>query len=147
MDEKDIKFVARHYRKGAFSAGTAWRKMGLAPHSWWSKARIAAAFAGLVVVSVTAAVIANSHSDTDKPAAESVTTQPENTLTAVRTIDFENAALTTVVAEINVVYGVEVINLPVDADSCRLSLHYEGNVCDLIEHINEILDTDLVIKQ
>lgn len=65
----------------------------------------------------------------------------------VRAIDFDNASLTDVIAKINEVYGISVTNLPANADSYRLSLHYEGNVVELVETINDILDTELTIKE
>lgn len=148
MDEKDIRFVASRYRRGAFSTEKAWRRMGLVSHSWWSKNRIAAAVAGLVFMSATAAVIVYRYSAPDTPVATSVMVKEDKSpAMAIRVLDFDNATLTTVVAEIRKVYGVEVENLPEDADSSRLTLHYEGNACDLIERINEILDTNLEIRQ
>ena len=62
------------------------------------------------------------------------------------TIDFEYAALPEVVKQIEKVYGVEIINMPEDADSYHLTLHYEGDASDLINTINEILGTNLKIK-
>lgn len=122
--------------------------MGLAPHSWWSKSKIVAAIAGVVFMTATAAIIVHRNSVQKSPVAEPVILQEDKSPTkAIKVIDFDNVPLTTVVEEIKQVYGVEVANLPEDAASCHLSLHYEGNVCDLIERINEILDTNLEIIQ
>ena len=52
-----------------------------------------------------------------------------------------------VVDRIREVYGVEVVNLPDNADNYRLSLHYEGNPMELVETINDILDINMTIKE
>lgn len=146
--DKDIGFVASRYRKGAFSTGKAWRTMGIAPQSWWSKSRIAAAVAGIVFLSATATVIVHRYSVSDTTESEIVLTKQEEAPTkAIKAIDFDNASLITVVAEIKRVYGVEVANIPTDAASHHLTLHYEGNVIDLVERINDILETNLEIRQ
>lgn len=145
--DNDIKFVASRYRKGAFSTEKAWRRMSLAPQRWWTKFRIAAAVAGIVFMSATAAIVIHTYSAPESSEAESVIVLEEKLPTKViKAIDFDNAALSTVVEEINKVYGVEVANLP-DDDSHHLTLHYEGNACDLIDRINEILGTNLEIRQ
>lgn len=145
--DNNIKFVASRYRKGAFSTEKAWRRMGLVSQSWWSRSKIAAAVAAIVFMSATAAIIVHRYYLPDSPAAETVIVQEESQTKVIKVINFDNADLTTVVTEIKKVYGVEVVNLPEGAASCHLTLHYEGNVCDLIERINEILDTNLEIRK
>ena len=63
----------------------------------------------------------------------------------VRVIDFEEAPLTDVVEKIREVYGVEVVGLPANPGQYTLSLHYEGSAIDLVETINDILDTDMTV--
>ena len=65
----------------------------------------------------------------------------------VKVIDFENTALPVVISKIKEVYGVEVINVPENAETYYLSLHYEGNAVDLVLTINEILDTEMRVKE
>ncbi|MDE6100234.1 MAG: DUF4974 domain-containing protein, partial [Paramuribaculum sp.] len=65
----------------------------------------------------------------------------------IRTIDFENAPLEEVVARISEVYGVSITDVPAEASDYRLSLHYEGNVVDLVGTINELLAIDLKIVE
>lgn len=148
MDEKDIKFVARHYRKGAFSADKAWSLLGIGHRGWWSRSRIAAAVAAVVVLGATAAIVIRHYQPTPKQEI-ATTDEPslESRMEAVKVIEFDNAPLSAVAEEIRKVYGIEVAGLPSDSDSLRLTLRYEGNVRGLIENINEILDTNLSIKE
>lgn len=144
--EKQIDFIARHYRRGRFSAKAAWRSMGLAPASPWRRLRVAAAIAGVVVLSATAAVLYNVYParDTAPAAMEAPAPGP---LTEVRIIDFENAPLTDVVASIEAVYGVRVENIPAVPEGYELSLHYEGTPTDLIATINDILGTEMTVRE
>lgn len=147
MNGDDIKFVARHYRKGSFSVDRAWRQMRLTS-PLWSRGKIAAAIAAFVVVCATAAVLVHRHYDLNVPAKEDAVEQQDmSPMRAVRAIDFDNAPLTAVVAEIEAVYGVGISNVPEEAESYRLTLHYQGNVCDLVDCINDILDTCLEVVQ
>ncbi len=147
-DEKNISFVAKYYRKGSFSVDKAWASLGVASPSKWRRLRAAAAVAAVVVISATAAVIYNQYQHrADLPIVvtdgDAATPQAE----VVRVIDFEEAPLPKVVDKIKEVYGVEVINLPDDADSYKLSLKYEGTAEDLVLTINELLETNMMIKK
>lgn len=102
----------------------------------------------VLFLSATATVIVHRYSVKDTAETEIVAAEQEQSPTnVVRAIDFDNAPLTTVVEEIKTVYGVDVANLPPDAGSLYLTLHYEGNAVDLVGQINEILDTSLEIMQ
>ncbi|PWB06006.1 hypothetical protein C5O24_10620, partial [Paramuribaculum intestinale] len=81
----------------------------------------------------------------DKIVNESV--RPAASLETVKIIDFENTPLPTVISKIKEVYGVEVINVPENAGEYRLSLHYEGNAVDLVATINDILETQMSVKE
>ncbi len=143
MKEEDLSFVARHYRKGSFSTDTGWRRLGLINPFRWKRLRIAAAVAATIILSATATYIYNEYNiEPSSEPVQSVLTTPE---LIERTIDFEDAPLTAVIAEIKKVYGIEVDNLPDDPDTYRLSLHYEGNLLELIDEINDILGTELKI--
>lgn len=148
MDDKDIRFVARHYRKGAFLVDKAWSRIGVGRRRWWSRSRIAAAVAAVVVLGATAAIVIRQYEPTPKQEI-AMTGEPsfEIRMEAVKVIEFDNAPLSAVAEEIKKVYGIEVAGLPDDSDSVRLTLRYEGNVRGLIENINEILDTNLSIKE
>lgn len=147
----EISFIARFYRPGAFNTLTAWRSMKTVvsfSHRRWS---IVAAVTLLVAFSAAAAVLIHRYvADTTVQAPASVPAMPDNAPGKVdgleKNIDFDNAPLPAVVERIKEVYGVEVAGLPTDAQSYRLTLHYEGNAFELVETINELLDTNLAIE-
>lgn len=148
MKDKDIDFVARHYRKGAFSAEKALHRMGFTLRKRWKPFRIAVAVVSIATVTAVASVIIHNEY-ASREATPEIVVQPamKEDLKAVRGIDFDNAPLPVVIEEIKAVYGVEVTDLPEDASTYHITLHYEGNVGDLLDTVNEILDTKLKIKE
>lgn len=146
--ENDIKFVARHYRKGLFATDKALRRMGIRRFSLWTPAKIAAASVALVVLSATAAVIIRkAYMAPESPAVAAPSQAAAPIVAEIKAIDFENAPLPAVVDKIKEVYGVEIDNMPENAKDYTLSLHYEGTAADLVGTINEILGTDLSIRE
>ncbi len=152
----NIDFVARHYRTGGFNVKSALTSMGLRRMWRWSPARIAAVAGLALVMSATAAVMIHQVYFSSRlepvPVSESdvapkTRTPSQPVLSEVRTIDFEDAPLSSVVAEIKAVYGVEVAGMPDNADSYRLTLHFEGNIQELVDCVNDILGTDMYIKE
>lgn len=147
MEEKQIEFIAKHYRHGKFDAGKGWKRLGIAPAGWLRRIRVAAAVAGAVVLTAVAALVWRQHSVapvSEQPQVEQATVPA---IEVVKSIDFENAPLTDVVAKIKEVYGLEITNVPENAEDYRLSLHYEGNVANLVDAINDILGTEMEVKQ
>lgn len=145
MQNNDIDFIARRYRKGRFSAESGWRRLGIAPSFQLRRLRVAAAIAVTVILSATAAIIYNVYrvDDVSQPAPiEAVSPMSE-----VRAIDFENATLYEVVKKIEATYGVKIDNLPERPEEYRLSLHYEGTPADLIATINDILGTQMTVTE
>ena len=146
MREKEIDFVARHYRKGRFEAEAGWRRLGVVSASRWKSFRVAAAVAATIVLSATAALIYREYRTADLQ-RQSVEAPAATPLTTVKIIDFENASLSEVVRKIEEVYDVKVGNLPDDGREYQLSLHYEGTPSDLIGVINDILGTQLTVAE
>lgn len=147
MDQEEIRYVARRYKPGRFNADKGWRRLGIAPSFRLRRLRVAAAVAGAVVLSATAAFVFHRYNNVGvQEAAVPVqeTVAPE---LVVRVIDFEDTPLPVVVGRINEVYGVEVMNMPEDAGEYTLSLHYEGNAADLVETINDILGTQMYVAK
>ena len=144
---REIDFIAKYYKDGLFNADKALRQIKTNSKSW-SWPRIAAVSSVIIVLGATAALLIR-NSYYSKPTIEIENTSSTNApLESVpKVIDFDDAPLPVVIDRINSVYDVEVINIPVDADDYRLSLHYEGNVLDLLETINEILGIDLEIEK
>lgn len=146
MENKDIDFVARHYRKDRFGTNLGWRRLGVAPVSLWKRYRVSAAIAALVVLSASAALIYQEYRKVDI-SQQSVETPVSSPLAEVKVIDFENVSLNEVVKKIEEVYNVKVENLPDKDKEYLLSLHYEGTPTDLICVINDILDTQMTVTE
>ena len=144
--DKDLRFIARHYRKGMFKVQPALRRIKGTKAVWWTRARIAAACTIAAILTATAAIfVHNGYFSSDHQTIRDIEQPAVKATHVVRVIDFEEAPLTDVVAKIREVYGVEVTGLPDNPDRYRLSLHYEGSALDLVETINDILDTDMTV--
>ena len=152
MEQKDldreIGFIAKHYREGLFNADIALRKFKPIIRKIWSWQRIAVASCIIIVLSAGAALLFRETFYTDNPIEIENNQSPVLPLEAIsKVIDFEDAPLPTVIDQINLVYNVTIVNIPIKAEDYRLSLHYEGNVVDLIDSINEILGINLEIEK
>ena len=146
MEDKDIKFIAQHYRAGRFNASEGWHRLGIKPAGNLRAWRIAAAAAILVAITATASYIYNYNTTPSRNVPEEILATNRPLLT-VREIDFDTTPLPVVVARIREVYGVDVTGMPSDAVKYHLTLHYEGNAYDLVETINEILGTQMTIEE
>lgn len=144
----EIRFVARHYRRGAFSPREGWRRLGLGA-SPVLRRRIAASLAAMVVLSAAAAIYIHSEIGRREAALPAASSAPEQAPAAALSlvIEFTDAPLTDVVAEIESVYGVSVGNVPADAADMRLTLRYEGTAAGLIECINELEATAMIVEE
>lgn len=146
MNNKEVDFIARRYKKGRFSPDAGWQRLGITPNYIRKRFRIAAAVAATVILSATAAIIYHEYRH-DTP-QHTVTTMPSvNPLAEVKIIDFENAPLKDVVEKIETVYDVRIENLPENTADYQLSLHYEGTPTDLITVINDILGTQMTVAE
>lgn len=145
MENKEIRFIAKHYKKGLFAVEPALRRIRPAASRWWTRSRIAAACIGAVILTASATLFVHHKYFVSPP----VEMQPSSLPAAhiVRAIDFEDAPLPVVVAKIKEVYGIDVVNLPDNAEEYSLSLHYEGSASDLVDTINDILDTEMYIME
>lgn len=146
MENKDIDFIARHYREGRFLTDSAWRSLGVMKVSRRKRFRVAAVAAVMVILSASAAIIYNEY-HVDDTQSQRVNIPVPDPLVEVKVIDFENASLMDVVRKIESVYNVKVENLPDQDEKFELSLHYEGTPGDLIEVINDILGTQMVVVE
>lgn len=148
MENKEVDFIARRYKKGRFSPDAGWHRLGIAPVSLWRRYRVAAAVAATVILSATATILYREYRMDDVPQQTMpVKAQTINPLAEVKVIDFENAPLPEVVKKIESVYGVKVEGVPASPDEYVLSLHYEGTPTDLISVINEILGTQMTVAE
>lgn len=146
MEDKEIGFVARHYREGMFSVKNGWRRLGIGMSVRTRRYRIAAAVSAVVVLSASAAIIYHEYRGESEP-QHVQTVQTVNPMAEVKVIDFENAPLPEVVKKIESVYGVKVMGMTESPEHYELSLHYEGTPTDLISTINEILGTQMTVTE
>ncbi len=146
MENRNIDFIVRRYRKGRFSPESGWHRFGVVPVSAWHRFRVAAAVAATVVLSAAAAYIYKEY-HVAEPMRQSTPVSAVSPLTEVKVIDFENAPLAEVVRKIETVYDVKVLNLPDNSSVYELSLHYEGTPTDLIAVINDILGTQMTVAE
>ena len=145
-EERNINFVARHYRDDAFDVKTGWRHTGISRNRR-GRLRIAATVAAVIALGATATYMLNdgvpAGEETDAPLPYPTAGADEK---ISRAVEFEDAALPDVARRIGEVYGVKVTNLPADADSLRLTLRYEGTAGDLIATVNELLGTEMEVR-
>lgn len=143
IDENDLEWVARHYRRGAFDASRAWRRLAVRPARWWTRGKVAAASVLAAIVVATAAVVTLRPDPVPQatPHIEQITA--EEILVVKKVLDFEQAPLAEVIKEIELTYGVEIENVPADADTVKFSLHYEGTAPDLVNALNEALGSEM----
>lgn len=144
---EDIKFIADRYRPGRFNADKGWSRLGIGISFKWKRFRMAAAIAGFLFLSASAAFVYNRYYSSASDNMEVVNSQEiqESPVLIVRVIDFEDTPLPIVIDKIKEMYGVDISNIPSNVNDFRLSLHYEGNANDLIETINDILGTDMTV--
>lgn len=150
MTDENIKFVAKRYKRRRFNLKDGWKRLGITPAFDWRSYKAAAVVGGIAFLSAAAAIIYNQYVLPETSAIESSPSGKETPIDAEKTvnvIDFESTPLPTVVERINEVYGVEIVSLPENAEELTLSMHYEGNAADLIEIINNILCTNMRIKE
>ncbi len=145
MQNKEIDFIARHYRKGRFDTAVAWSRLGIGA-ARRRRLRIAAAIAGLVILSASAGLLIREYNTVTHP-QQPQEIHVESPMQTVRVINFDNAPLEKVIETIESVYGVRVIGVPDAAENYSLSLHYEGTPADLIAAINEILGTSMEVVE
>ncbi len=142
---KEIDYIASHYKEGRFSVTKGWKRMGIAATGGWHRYKAAAAIAAVVILTATATVIYREYQADEIP--QSTVPVVVNPLAEVKVIDFENAPLKDVVEKIESVYSVKVENVPADSEKYSLSLHYEGTPTDLISVINDILGTQMTVSE
>lgn len=146
--DKEIGFIAKHYKVGLFNADRAIRKIKPKIRNVWSWQRTAVAACIVVVLSATAALLIRNTYYSEKPIEIENIQSPDMPLeTITKVIDFDDTPLPIVIDQINLIYDVEIVNIPANAEDYMLSLHFEGNVIELIESINEILGINLEIEK
>lgn len=140
-EEESLRFVAEHYKPGAFR-----RTRLMFSWPWWRTGWAAAVAA--VVLGASAAVITLTVKDRQpepQPVPAPVTIEAPSP-DRISVIEFKDAPLATVVDEVESVYGVKIANVPADP-SLRLTLRYEGTAEDFIATVNDMLGTEMEVKR
>ncbi len=146
--DENIQFVAQHFIEGTLLPYKGWQRFKLLHHISTYRRNIAAAGIAAVVLAASASIYyftihdggATSESVTAKVDSNSTITKEAKTAK----IQFNNAPLTDVVAEIERVYDVKITNLP--EEEILITISYEGTASDLIETINELFNIKLTIS-
>lgn len=146
MENKEIDFISRRYKKGRFSSDSGWQRLGIVQSSKWRIYRVAAAVAASVILSATAAIVYKEYRLDEVP-QQTAPAKAVNPLVQVKVIDFENAPLPEVIKKIESVYSIKIEGIPDSPEQYVLSLHYEGTPTDLISVINDILETKMTVKE
>lgn len=141
---KSVNFVARHYRADAFKPRSFFFGRSLAAR--WRRWGVAASVAvGVLTASACFYTFVLRQPEAVEPQPIEQTVAPEQPARLVsQRIEFTDAPLTEVVAQIELTYDVTVENIP--TAEYRLTLSYEGTADDLISTINMLLGTALTIK-
>lgn len=145
--EEDLHFVVNHFKKGTLLPSNGWRKFKLKHRLSNYKRYIAAASITAVVLAASASLYYLSSHNVNSQREEQITeviptvASPMEATTAK--IEFKNAPLTDVVAEIERIYGVKITNLP--EERIMVTISYEGTALDVVETINDLFDTNLKI--
>ncbi len=150
-----LRFVASNFDPDAFSkarkkemlsAITGRRSFLPLLSARW---RVAASVAAVALVASASVLIYHNYSDRPETPAPAVVEQTETVVTpapaARAVIDYTDAPLKDVVADIERIYGVTVTGVP--EKEIRLTIHYEGDADDVVETINELLGTNLKISR
>ena len=147
--EESLRFVTRHFEEDTLLPRTGWQQFSVSHHISSSLRRnVAAACIGAVVFAAAASIY-YFNTRPDIPATvEKVNVQPTETAVApemrIERIEFHDAPLKDVVAEIERIYGVTIGNVP-DKDM-RLTISYEGTAQDVVETINDLLNLNLTVS-
>ena len=146
--DKEFGFVVKYYKEGLFNTEKALRKIRPKIRKVWSLPRLAAASCIIAVIGATAALLIRDNFSEKSVNIENTNEVHYEPLESIsKVIDFDDAPLPVIIEQINIVYDVEIVNIPANADEYRLSLHYEGNVIDLLDTINEILGINLEVEK
>lgn len=151
MTEKNIldnhsDFVVSHFKDDYLLPDEGWRRFKLTNHIPFFKRNVVAASVAAIVLAASASIYY--YSKDSQPETEDISLQTTLDTTTARNkiekIEFHDASLKDVVAEIERVYNVSIANVP--ASDIRVNISYEGTAQDVVETINELLDTNLEIS-
>lgn len=146
--EESIRFVTRHYQDDTLLPREGWQRFSVSHHISSLRRNVAAACIGAVVFAAAASIY-YFNTRPDIPATvENMNVQPSETAGVpeqrIERIEFHNASLKEVVAEIERVYGVTIGNVP--SEEMSITISYEGTAQDVVETINDLLTLNLTVS-
>lgn len=146
--EESIRFVTRHYQDDTLLPREGWQRFSVSHHISSLRRNVAAAYIGAVVFAAAASIY-YFNTRPDIPATvENMNVQPSETAGVpeqrIERIEFHNASLKEVVAEIERVYGVTIGNVP--SEEMSITISYEGTAQDVVETINDLLTLNLTVS-
>ncbi len=144
--DKESEFVVSHYKDGTLLPKEGWRRFRLTHQISSFKRYVAAASVATIVLAASASLYyyyAASHSTTEEIHLSSTQETKLADENKIEKIEFHNASLKEVVAEIERVYSVKISNVP--NEDLRVTISYEGTAQDVVETINDLLNTNLLI--
>lgn len=145
--DKRSEFVVRHFKDGALLPNEGWHRFKLTHHISSFKRYVAAASVATIVLAASASLYyfynIKSNPETQNVHLISTEETKHSIEYRIEKIEFHNASLKDVVAEIEHVYDVKISNVP--EEDIRVNISYEGTAQDFVETINELLNTNLVI--
>lgn len=147
--EESVKFVAQNFEEGSLLPRKGWQRFRLAHRISNFRRNIAAACIATIVLAASASIYylssATSETESNETFSHSSVETTETTAEKTVKIEFKDTPLKQVVAEIEQAYDVTVDNVP--EEEIRLTISYEGTASDVVETINDLLNTNLTISK
>ena len=145
--DKKFEFVVSHFKDGTLLPNEGWHRFKLTHRISSFKRNVAAASVATIVLAASASLYyyyeSKSNPETQNVHLNSTEEIKPSTENKIEKIEFKNASLKDVVAEIEHVYNVNISNVP--KEDIRVTIYYEGTAQDVVETINELLNTNLLI--
>lgn len=146
IDQK-FEFVISHFKDGTLLPNEGWSRFKLTHRISSLKHYVAAASVVAIVLAASASLyyFYRPNTDSESEKIQLVTTEETKTTAKnkIEKIEFHDASLKEVIAEIERVYNVKITNIP--EEDIRVTISYEGTAQDVVETLNELLNTNLVI--
>ena len=145
--DKRSEFVVHHFKDGTLLPNEGWHRFKVTHHISSFKRYAAAACVVSIVLAASASLYyyhdSKSSTETQNECLVPTEETKQTTENKIEKIEFHNASIKEVVAEIEQVYDVQISNIP--EEDIRVTISYEGTAQDVVETINELLNTNLVI--
>lgn len=145
--EESLRFVTRHFEDDTLLPRTGWEQFISTHHISSFRHNIAAACIGAVVLAASASIYYFTTRPESTAPVENVVTPAETAVAPelrIERIEFHDAPLKEVVAEIERVYGVTIGNVP--EEDINITISYEGTAQDVVETINDLLNLNLTVS-